>query len=394
MKRILCTALLAMQALFFLQPQKASAYSVIAWGQVEGFEQEDPQALEGLVSENCSKMKELATRNYLGSISGLPALKHPKAWQPVCYAFEQVKLPNEIDPKRAVAVRDWFKSWFDPYLVSEDLKLHYYYEPTVDASTRRAGAYLFPIYRRPPELMVQPSMFSNFSHWVGGDASGHVRNYYTREEIDKGVLANRNLEIAWLKSPWDVYLLQTMGGGRLHLTDGSVWRVEYDGRNGLKHRSALEYLNKTRHLSLKNEQEFRDWIYRNKGAAYEILHSNPDYTFFKQSMVPLSEGEKGSFDLNLIPGRTIAVDSHFMPLGSLVWLDTHIHSGDPGNSGPWHHMALAADHNMSLKSIDDVSLYLGWGKEVEEMGRRANLYPKGNGKLILFVPRKAKRLQE
>jgi membrane-bound lytic murein transglycosylase A len=65
----------------------------------------------------------------------------------------------------------------------------------------------------------------------------------------------------------------------------------------------------------------RDWAHANPDRVSELLASNPSYVFF--SLRPDSnEGPRGSLNVPLTTGYSVAIDRKVIPLGSLLWLAT------------------------------------------------------------------------
>jgi membrane-bound lytic murein transglycosylase A len=63
----------------------------------------------------------------------------------------------------------------------------------------------------------------------------------------------------------------------------------------------------------------------------ELLRSNPSYVFFVRN--PDSpEGPRGSLNVPLTAGYSVAVDRTVVPLGSLLWLSTTRPDGTPGGA--------------------------------------------------------------
>ena len=64
----------------------------------------------------------------------------------------------------------------------------------------------------------------------------------TRAEIEQGALANKGLELLYLADPVDVFFMHIQGSARIHLTDGTTTRINYDGKNGHPYTSIGRYL--------------------------------------------------------------------------------------------------------------------------------------------------------
>ncbi len=68
-------------------------------------------------------------------------------------------------------------------------------------------------------------------------------------------------------------------------------------------------------------KRIRDWAEANPQRVSELLASNPSFVFF--SLRPDSdEGPRGSLNVPLTDGCSVAIDRKVIPLGSLMWLST------------------------------------------------------------------------
>jgi membrane-bound lytic murein transglycosylase A len=63
----------------------------------------------------------------------------------------------------------------------------------------------------------------------------------------------------------------------------------------------------------------------------------------------------------LTPGRSIAVDPAFVPLGLPVWLDTT----RPDTNAPLRRLVVAQDKGGAIKGAGRVDLFWGAGREAE-----------------------------
>ena len=85
-----------------------------------------------------------------------------------------------------------FNAFFKPIKIEthEPSLITGYFEPELPASRVKTERFLYPIYRKPPEL-------PNDGKW------------FTRADIENSnVMENRGLEIAWLDDPVDLFFLQ------------------------------------------------------------------------------------------------------------------------------------------------------------------------------------------
>src|SRR5690606_22707150 len=77
-----------------------------------------------------------------------------------------------------------------------------------------------------------------------------------------------------------------------------------------------------------NMEAIRAWAKLHPTRVPEMLRSNPSYVFFQRN--PDSpEGPRGSLNVPLTAGYSVAVDRSVVPLGSLMWLSTTRPDGTP-----------------------------------------------------------------
>ena len=148
-----------------------------------------------------------------------------------------------------------------------------------------------------------------------------VLPYFSRKQIETdNALADRDLEIAWLKDPLDVAFLHIQGSGRLKLSDESTISVGYQASNGRPYRSIGRYLLDRGLLSREeiSMQSIRRYLSEHPETLEEVLNHNPSYVFFGL----MDNGPFGNIDVPLTPGRSVALDSRIFPKGALCFIST------------------------------------------------------------------------
>ncbi|MEO1623067.1 MAG: MltA domain-containing protein, partial [Cyanobacteria bacterium J06632_3] len=93
-----------------------------------------------------------------------------------------------------------------------------YFEPTYKASLTPSEQYRYPIYRAPSGLDQWAEPHPTRAELEGTDGL----------QADKGPL--KGLEIAWLPTRLEAFLIQVQGSARLELDNGTTLSVGYDGR--------------------------------------------------------------------------------------------------------------------------------------------------------------------
>ena len=89
--------------------------------------------------------------------------------------------------------------------------------------------------------------------------------FYTREEIDKGALKGRDLELVYL-DPVELFFMQVQGSGRVRLADGTHFRLGYSSKNGHPYTSIGKKLvelgeGKPKSMSMEG---IKDWLRADK----------------------------------------------------------------------------------------------------------------------------------
>lgn len=262
--------------------------------------------------------------------------------------------------------------------LSDGAEFSGYYEPVVKASRKRAPGYACPLYRLPPDLKrldlgdFHPELIGQ--RVVYRLERGRVVPYYSREEIDeKGALAGRGLELAWLADPLDRYFLHVQGSGRLRFPDGSEQPVAYSGTNGRSYVSIGRHL---ADLGLIPSGEvtmhaIRDWLIAHPDEAQATLRLNERYVFFRENDAPDPAGSMGRA---LTPLVSLAVDRSAFPLGApLVFaVDLPVADGAGATATrPVHGIGLAQDAGGAIVGRR-VDLFCGSGDDAAFAAGRLN----------------------
>jgi membrane-bound lytic murein transglycosylase A len=110
-------------------------------------------------------------------------------------------------------------------------------------------------------------------------------------------------------------------------------------------------------------QSIRAWLEAHPAEAAEVMNQNPSYVFFREIIgVRPEEGPPGALGAPLTPGRSVAVDRSFIPLGAPLWVDTI----DPVTGNRLQRLMMAQDTGGAIKGPVRADLFWGWGAEAEE----------------------------
>jgi membrane-bound lytic murein transglycosylase A len=247
-----------------------------------------------------------------------------------------------------------------------------YYEPVCDARLQPDDTYKYPIYRTPNDLIKVDWSHSNKTHprksVVARIHNNRILPYYTRYEIEiEKVLEGKELEIAWLRDPVDVYLLHIQGAGRLKLPDERKILVNYHTSNGRPYRSFGRYLLdegflKRSELSI---QRVRQYLTSNPEVFKKVLEYNDSYTFFRQ----VQEGPLGNIEVPLTTGRSLALDAELFPKGALAFMSSKKpsidHQGKVTGWSEFSRFVLNQDTGSAIKGPGRADLFWGTGQKAE-----------------------------
>ncbi|HVS13069.1 MAG TPA: murein transglycosylase A [Thermoanaerobaculia bacterium] len=260
-----------------------------------------------------------------------------------------------------------------------------YYEPLLRGSRTRSPRYTVPLHRQPPDLVsVELGDFREdlAGRRLAGRLDGkRLRPYDDRRAIVEGAIDRQRLEVVWVDDPIAAFFLQIQGSGQIELDDGTRLRLGYAGQNG------HEYFAIGRALIERGEipreeislQSIRAWLRSHPEEAEDVMSLNRSYVFFR---VLEGEGPIGSLGVALTPGRSLAVDRRFLPLGAPVWLDAT--APDPAGPGelPLRRLLVAQDTGGAIRGPVRGDVFWGAGEEAEEVAGRM----KSEGRLYLMLP--------
>ena len=313
----------------------------------------------------------------------------PPAWTAVCAAAQRVV---GTDPR---AVRSFFETQFTPYvLASADGNavglVTGYYEPLLHGSRNRSARYRYPIYAPPDDLLtvdltaLHPELKDRR---LRGRLDGkRVVPYWNRAQIEAGMAPLAAKELFYVDDPVEAFFLHVQGSGRIQLAEGGMARVGYADTNGHAFRSIGRALVERGELSLDQAsmQGIKQWGRAHPALLPALLQENPSYVFFR-TVLPVPgasiDGPIGSLGVPLLAERTIAVDSHFVPLGAPVFLDTTV----PLSAQPLRRVVIAQDTGSAIRGAVRADFFWGFGEGAAQQAGRM----KQPGRMWLLWPKAA-----
>ena len=231
-----------------------------------------------------------------------------------------------------------------------------YFTPTYDASLTRGGAYQWPLYRRPADLITD----------TGGEKASRKTDsgtlpYYTRQDIEGGnLLAGQ--ELVWLTSRWNAYVVTVQGSGRLRMPDGKIMEVGYAGTNGYSYTSpGLKMVSDG--LIPRDQLNFntmRQYFDAHPEAMDKYLWINQRTTFFTET----HGGPFGSLNVPVTAFATIATDKVVYPPGMVAFVDARASYAGKSLDGRF---MLDQDRGGAIRSAGRADIYMGIGDTAEQL---------------------------
>lgn len=237
-----------------------------------------------------------------------------------------------------------------------------YFEPYYAASAVPTDEFRYPLYRRPADLDTWPTPHPTRLALEGVDGLAGSQG------------ALRGLELVWLASRLEAFLVQVQGSAKLNLTDGRVMAVGYAGR------TEYPYTSIGRALVEAGKIAADDLSLPNLIAYFEAhpedldtyIPQNQRFIFFRQT-----DGgpPTGSLSVPVTAGHSIATDKSLMPPGAMAIIQAPLPQRTP--NGDWAaqsttRLVLDQDTGGAILGPGRVDLFVGSGPEAGELAGRIN----------------------
>ncbi len=377
-----CCALLAATGETLMDTRLATAGSLrlLRFSDLPGWQQADHRAALAAFRRSCRAMLRPDYHWRRARFGG-----RPQDWRAVCEAA--LKLPENTSRK---AARAFFEGHFLPVTPIAGRRptglFTGYYEPEVQGSRRRHGPYQTPLHARPDDLVrLKPRDAARLGLSFGRYVRGRARPYFTREQIERGALNGRGLEIVWLKSPVDRFFMQVQGSGRVRLEDGGVLRLAFAGKTGHPFTAIGKVLIERGEIPREqiSMQTIRAWLREHPEQARDLMWRNRSYVFFRPVDLPDPNlGAYGAQGVQLTPMTSLAVDYRFWPYGAPVWLQTRIPRKDGGET-PMRRLMVAQDTGTAIRGLVRGDVFFGFGDTAGALAGRM----KAPGFMAVLLPR-------
>jgi len=240
-----------------------------------------------------------------------------------------------------------------------------YYSPILEGSFEPDERFKYPLYKQPENLV------KNSKGEILGRRfrDGTIGPYPERAVIEDAMLL-RNLELVWLKDPFEVYIAHVQGSAKIKLPDGSLTTVGYAANNGHEYKSVAKELVNNGYIdgSRMSLSAMIDYFKKNPDRVKWYTRMNPRFVFFRKE-----NGEpRGSLNEPVTPMRTIATDKSIFPRGCLAFISTNLPQvrGSSVLSQTYTGFVLDQDTGGAIRAPGRCDIYMGQGDTAGELAGR------------------------
>lgn len=232
-----------------------------------------------------------------------------------------------------------------------------YCTPIYDGSLTPDERFKYPLHKRPADLVTGV-----------GDAvaqqrlaDGTTRPYPARAELERSG-ALRGLELVYFADPFEAYIVQVQGSGRVRLPDGRVIEVGYDGTNNHTYHPIAEDLIADGKMTKETLSlaTMRAYFRQHPQDVPVYAARNPRYIFFTIT----KGGPYGSIGQPVTADVSVATDKTIFPPGAPVVVQTLLADAQGGDR---NYAALRVDQDTggAIRAPGRCDLYMGIGDEAE-----------------------------
>jgi membrane-bound lytic murein transglycosylase A len=295
------------------------------------------------------------------------------------------------DPDRDGA-RRFFEDAFAPFAVvppSGHGFLTGYYEPEFEGSRTRSRDFPVPLLGRPEDLVTiaQGETLPGIDPGLQAarrTASG-FEPYPDRSAIESGALGTLAKPIVYLREPGEAFIIHVQGSARIRLSDGSVMRVAYAGRNGQPYTSIGRLLVERGEMDpgTMTLERLLTWLHDHPEPARALMQQNRSYIFFREaSELPPEAGPIGGAGIPLTAGRSLAVDRTLWSYGLPFWLEGELPL-TLDTAEPLRRLMIAQDTGSAIVGPARGDFYFGSGSQA---GTRAGLL-RHRPRFVVLLPK-------
>lgn len=326
----------------------------VEFGSLDGWDSDYHAAAFEAFLHSCAE--DLGLRSDTDAVGKGDLLAPATVWKQLCRKAATVPQDDEVSARR------FFENEFIPMKVtgnaSDNAFLTGYYVPLLNGSRAYHPPFVYPVFALPP--------------------SG---TSLTRRQIDMGELRGEAPVIAFVDDPVQLFFMQIQGSGSIRLDNGQVIHVGYSGNNNHSYVSIGKVMVEKGYVDQDkvSMQAIRQWLYDHPKDMWEMMWENPSYIFFHE----MNGGPYGTEKVMLTPGRSLAVDRNFIPLGMPVFIDTVVPGVADEPFSLFRRLMIAQDTGRAINGPTRGDIFFGAGYNAEQIAGRM----KSGGNFTLLVPR-------
>jgi membrane-bound lytic murein transglycosylase A len=361
----------------------------LVFDQLAGWDTEDHRAALAAFRKSCTAVLAVADRRnrWRTRRPSLPERPIDGPLSEACAVAAEMR-----GPVGALSARRFFETQFRPVRIAKlgerEGFLTGYYEPEVEGRRMRGDGFEVPIYRQPGDLIaVKRAGVVGFPNRgkIGRREGRKLVEYPDRAAIEDGALADRGLEICWLKDPIDAFFIHIQGSARIRLADGKLLRINYAAHNGHPYLAVGRVLVE-RGIVPREEMSMdriRAYFSEMPEEGREIMRMNKSFIFFREVELGPDAEPIGAQGIPLVSGRSIAVDKAIHAYGTPFWIDADLPLDDERSLAPFRRLMLAQDTGSAIVGPARADIYFGAGIDAGTVAGRLR-HP---GRFFMLVPR-------
>lgn len=359
---------------------EAASGTAVTFATLPGFATEDHRAVFQAFRASCVPI--------VGDVAPLrAALPTPRALKAIC--VKAMARDPVISNEQA---RAFLEANFAPRRIGSSAFFTGYYEPVVEGSLIETADFATPLYGRPADLVtaergqtlagVDPSLSA-----ARRLPDGRLVPMPDRAAIEGGALHAKPL--VFLRDPVEAFFTQVQGSARVKLTDGSLRRLVYAGRNGYPYTSIGKILVDALHIAPERMgmTQLKAWIRANGEAPGEagagLMQRNRSYIFFSfDETLPPDSGPIGGAGVSLTALRSLAIDRTLWPYGLPFYVDATLPwIGDAPT--PFRRLMIGEDTGSAIVGRARGDIFFGTGAEAARLAGAV----RNDGTLFVLWPK-------
>jgi len=329
----------------------------VSFRSLKGWEDDRYDLAVNAFVKSCDKFALLPNSKQIGA--GITNIK-VRDLRNVC---DMAKVIDGMSNKQA---KKFFEDWFVPFEIADNRGKNSglftgYYEIELYGRRYKDDKYKYPIYSKPLDLET-------------GDT------YYTRGQIEDGILNGDRLELFYVDDKVDLFFLHIQGSGRVVLENNVIKRIGFSAKNNQPYTAIGKVMVDKGILKRGNVSAgiIKEWLRNNPQQADEIMNKNQSFIFFRELDDDYIRGAEGAV---LTPERSLAVDNAIIPFGFPIWLETSLPIENKGKI-PYNRLVVSQDTGSAIKGAVRGDVFFGFGERAEELAS----YMKQKGKYYILLP--------